>query len=268
MANSTSPYTSDNCKFAYQLRWGVTVFWRQCVDPGTWLEPFVSAIEKDEIRLLTWRQMDPLTTQFAVSTTPPLSPQFIVQRVKGRLQYSVRDIAPKALRPHYAIRSVGTQERKVVEAYIAKQPSKHPMASQRSQEVFEELVYIDENVNLAEPQNTIHGTWWYNLHLVLVHVERWRDADRRRLIETQKSIIRLADFQRWRLSRCSILADHLHVAVGCNLDESPESVALAMMNCAANVYGAMPVFSFSAFIGTFGEYDQRAVQGEAGPTIT
>ncbi len=33
-----------------------------------------------------------------------------------------------------------------------------------------------------------------------------------------------------RISRLSLLADHIHVAIGCNIDESPEDVALGYLN--------------------------------------
>ena len=167
-------YTAGNCRFAYQLRWAITIFWRLPVADSFWLSNFEEALKTDDIRILSWRWLGDDAMQFAVSTLPTASPVFIVQRIKGRVQYAVREHSPKALRPHYAIRSYGTQEREIIEAYIAKQPSKHPMAAQRSQQIFEDLIFVDANVDLSVPQKTEHGNVWYNLHIVLAHEDRWR----------------------------------------------------------------------------------------------
>jgi REP element-mobilizing transposase RayT len=255
-------YTSDNCNFAFQLRWGITIFWQHPVVDSLWFADFEEALKKDGIRILSWRWLADDAMQFAVSTLPTASPIFIIQRIKGRIQFAVREHAPKALRAHYAVRSYGTQEREIIEAYIAKQPSKHLMAAQRSQKLFEELAFVDADVDLSVSQRTEHGDIWYNLHVVLVHVDRWCDVDAERLKRTLNVIQRCAKQKAWRLSRCSILADHLHLALGCQVTDSPQQVALALMNNVAWVYGMTTILCHSAFIGTFGEYDQRAIEGE------
>ena len=255
-------YTPAKCKFAYQLRWAITIHWRQTVDESVWLEPLQNALEKDQINILSIHQPLVQSTPFALSTRPAQRPIFIIQRLKGRLQYAVRDRYPKALQTHYAIRSFGTQERQVIEAYIAKQPMKHTMAAERFQKIFEDLLYSDTSVDLSLARSTEHGTYWYNLHVVLVHQERWCDVRAERLKKTQQVILKGAAKHDCRISRCAILADHLHVAMSCPLEASPEEIVLAMMNNVAWVYEMKPVLCFSAFVGTFGEYDQRVVAGK------
>jgi REP element-mobilizing transposase RayT len=255
-------YTSDNCKFAFQLRWGVTIHWREAVHDSVWLEPLQDSLLKDEIKILSWQQPSELMTKFALSTLPSHSPYFIMQRLKGRLQYARRERSPKALRPHYAIRSFGTQEREVIEGYIAKQPFKHPMAAERTQRIFEDLLYSDPTVDLSTARSTEHGTYWHNLHVVLVHEFRWRDVHVERLKKTQEVVLQGAVKHDCRISRVAILADHLHVAMRCSLESSPAEIVLAMMNNVAWVYEMKPVLCHSAFVGTLGEYDQRAVSGQ------
>ena len=254
-------YTPDNCKFAYQLRWGVTLFLREFVSESLWLPSLSQALESDEIRILSHRSLDSESVQFSLSSKPAHSPAFLIQRLKGRLQYAVRDQFPKALRPHYSVRSFGTQERAIVEAYIAKQPSKHRMAAERTQMIFEDLLFVDSNIDLSAMQKTSHGDYWYNLHVVLVNEDRWCDVRRDRLLETERVILRWSKSKSLRLSRCAILADHLHLAVGCPMELSPEAIVLSLMNNVAWVHEMKPVLCFSAFVGTFGEYDQRAVVG-------
>ena len=52
-----------------------------------------------------------------------------------------------------------------------------------------------------------------------------------------------------------------HVALGCELDCVPAELAFGMMNNIAYAYEMKPILLYSGFLGTFGEYDQRSVEG-------
>ncbi|MFO0087757.1 MAG: hypothetical protein ACK52L_17970 [Pirellula sp.] len=254
-------YLLENTKFAFQLRWGITVFWATPIDESLWIDKLRSTLEADNIRILSWRRLASEATQFVVSTTPTSSPSFIIHRLKGRLHYATKSYASKALRSHYAIRSFGTQEREIVENYIQGQTNHHRMATTKAQSIFEALRYQDDSIDLARERTTSHGTYWYNLHVVLVHAERWCDVKQSRLERVQQVLLQSGKNKSWEISRSSILADHLHVALGCGFDESPDSIALSMMNNVAWVYEMKPILQFSSFVGTFGEYDHRVIQG-------
>lgn len=265
MANSAPKpiYLPENTKFAFQLRWGITIFWTTPIDESSWIDTLKSTLEADNIRILSLRWLTPDSMQFVVSTTPTSSPNFIIQRLKGRLHYATKSYAPKTLRSHYAIRSFGTQEREIIENYIQGQTNHHRMATTKAQSIFEALRYIDDSIDLARGKTTSHGTYWYNLHVVLVNTERWCDVKQSRLERVQQVLLQSGKKKSWEISRCSILADHLHVALGCGLDESPDSVVLSMMNNVAWVYEMKSILQFSAFVGTFGEYDHRVIQGDS-----
>ncbi|MFO1004083.1 MAG: hypothetical protein U0936_27515 [Planctomycetaceae bacterium] len=64
----------------------------------------------------------------------------------------------------------------------------------------------------------------------------------------------------WRLSRIGILSNHLHILPGAAVTESPQSVALSLMNNIAYVYSMTPVLKFSYYAGTFGGYDRGAIR--------
>ncbi len=68
-------------------------------------------------------------------------------------------------------------------------------------------------------------------------------------------IVRAAGKKGHFLSRAGIVPDHVHLALGCNLDESPAEVALSYMNSLAYACGQKRVFAFGFYVGTFGEYD-------------
>ena len=254
-------YTPSNCEFAFQLRWGLTIFWHTAVDENIWFEPLVSRLEPEGIRILSWRWMRTKVSQFGVSTLPHVSPERVVNLVQHNLQLATQDISANSLRPNFCIRSYGTQERKIVEAYVAKQPSHHPVASPSTQEFFESIVVENNNVDLSRAKRVRFGVYWFNLHIALVHLERWRCGKRDFVIATRDIVTKSCQKKSWQLSRLSLVPDHLHMSIGCSFQETPSDVVLSLMNNIAWVHDMKPLLCYSAFMGTFGEYDQRSVAG-------
>jgi REP element-mobilizing transposase RayT len=255
-------YTAENCCFSYPLQWGLSVFWRQPCDDAPWFADLAAALEADGIRLLGHRFKQPSVSQFAVSTQPHVAPATIVHRVKGRLQYCVRDWLPKALKGNYAVRGFGKVTRSVVESYVAAQLGHHEMADPRVQERLTRFQIHNRDVDLSPARHTSHGVFWYNLHIVLVHRERWNEVRDDVLQRIHGMIIGVCEAKGWRLSRAAILADHVHLVVGPKIDDSPRDVALSLLNNLAYAHGMKPVYQFGGFIGTVGEYDQRVVRSD------
>ena len=52
----------------------------------------------------------------------------------------------------------------------------------------------------------------------------------------------------------------VHILLGCAVTESPESVALSLLNNLAFVQGMKPVYRFSYYVGTFGKYDRNSIR--------
>ncbi len=256
----TPIYTAENVKFAYQIRWAMTLFTSGTRPMESTLDPVVSALELDGIRVLSHRYAEPSMVQLTLSVKPHLSPQTIVQRVKGRLWYAWKDESLVKIEKKYSLRSYGTQEREIIEKYVAGQASHHTMATEKATALFEGLTLIDQAVELAKPLEISNSLLWYNLHIVLVHVERWRTVNERLLQAVRDMIRKVCKKYEWRLSRCGIVADHLHMALGANSQDAAEDVCLRLMNNLAFVHDMKPIYCYSAYVATFGEYDQRALQ--------
>ena len=62
------------------------------------------------------------------------------------------------------------------------------------------------------------------------------------------------------LARAGILSDHVHLALGCGIEESPLQVALGYLNNLAYAQGMTAVYQFGFYVGTFGEYDWGAIR--------
>ena len=244
------------------MQWGLTIFWRSCPGRDDWFAGLAQALEPDGIRLLGHRFESPAVSQFAISTLPHVTPLLVVQRVKGRLQYAVRHQWPKPFRGNYALRSFGKVTREVVERYVASQVEHHSMADTRVAERLARCQIVQEEVDLAQPQRTSQGLFWHNLHLVLVHRDRWMEIREDVLLAVREMIVGASRSKGYLLSRAGILPDHLHLTLGCPIDVAPAYVALGFLNNLAYVHGMRPVFQYGGFVGTFGEYESRAVISE------
>jgi REP element-mobilizing transposase RayT len=255
MTRAAPIYSSLNCKPAYQLNWSVTLFWKHPVPETGWIARLKESTEQDGVRILEHRLKSERVSQFLTSTEPDVAPDKLLRSVKGRLQYLVRDRFPKAFQRNYAVRSVGWQRREVIETYVASQTKRHLMGDANVQERFEKFQIFAPLIDLSQARHSSHGLFWHNLHLVLVNDARWMEIQEERLRTIHDILLRVARKKGHLLSRGGILADHIHLSLGCGLSESPSQVALAYMNNLAFVLGKKPIFEFSYYVGTFGEYD-------------
>jgi REP element-mobilizing transposase RayT len=208
------------------------------------------------------RFVKPGVSQFLLSTLPDVAPLTIVQRAKGRLQHLVSNRLPKPLKRNYAIRSIGRVTRETVEGYVASQLEHHVMADPRVQERLRRFQIHCPQIDLSKARQTSHGLYWYNLHVVLVHRERWAETREDVIRGVHDMIVAACSAKGWLLSRAAILADHIHLAVGCTLAAAPLDVGISLLNNLAYVHGMRPVFQFGGYLGTFGDYDQGAVRSQ------
>ena len=250
-------YTPENTKAAYELNWGLTVFWRAAPIPDTqWLTTLQQATEPDGVRVLKHHLTTGDASQFFVSTKPHVAPEALLRSVKGRLQHAIRSQAPKAFQRNYGLRGVGAATRSTVEQYVADQLGHHRMADPDVQQRLARFQKSYPGVDLSQPSFSAHGEYWYNLHVVFMSAERWMEIRERVLEERLTAIEATAAKSGHRFSRAAILPDHVHLTLGCGISESPEQVALGYMNACAAL---TPEFMFSYYTGTIGEYDRGAV---------
>jgi REP element-mobilizing transposase RayT len=253
-------YTPHSCSPAYQLRWSLALFAHGDLPPvDSWYEGLQAAVERDGVRLLEHHHKAPNVWFFLLSTKPPVRPPEIIKSVKGRVQHLVRQTNPKAFRRNFSLTSIGDVRRDVVEAYVADQLGHHRMADPGAQKLLDDLQIAFPEVDLSEPQMSSHGRYVCNLHLVLVHQQRWCEVRRDRLQATRDMVLRAARAKGHRLSRLSLFVDHLHLVLGCGYEESPEDVALSYLNNLAYAHGMVELYCQSYYVGTFGEYDMGAV---------
>jgi REP element-mobilizing transposase RayT len=253
-------YTPAIVKPAYQLRWSLALFAkRQLPSIESWLPKLKEVVERDAVRILEVQARPPDVWQYYLSTQPAIAPPQIVKSVKGRLQHLLRPTTPDAFRRNFSLAAVGDARREVVEDYVASQLGHHRMVDPRVQAKLERYQPQFPDVDLAERQISSHGTYVYSLHLVLVHDGRWNEIGDEQLDATRDMALRAARQKQHRLSRLSLLSDHLHLVAGVPFEQSPQDVALGYMNNLAFAQHMQAVFCPSYYVGTVGEYDTGAI---------
>jgi len=262
MALAMQPlYTPDNTTVAYQLNWSVALFGTdEFPQAASWLSELRTVTESDGVRILEHHIAAANVAQVLVSTKPHIAPSQIVRSLKGRWQYLIRDTIPKAFRRNYSISSIGEANSDVLANYVARQPENHPMADRRVQERIEALQFHDSELDFGTERFNSHGRFIHNLHVVLENEEGWHDTRADVLIRARQMIIDSARKHSWGLARIGLVTNHVHILLSTNVTESPESVALSLMNNLAYVQQMKPVLRFSYYVSTFGEYDRAAIR--------
>jgi REP element-mobilizing transposase RayT len=254
-------YTAANCKVAYQLNWSLSLFWNgPSVPPEQWLAPLRTAVEPDGVRLLEHHARSASVSQFLLSTKPHVAPAQAIRSVKGRLQYLIRQQLPQAFRRNYAIHSVGSARHEIILKYVRSQVGHHPMADDRIPQRLAAYQIHSPNIDLSRPRRSTHGEFSSNLHLVLVHEGRWGEVRDRILVRVRDMIRGASGKKGHLLAEAGIVADHLHLALGCGVTEAPLGVALGYLNNLAYAQGMKPVYQFGCYLGTFGAYDLGAIR--------
>ncbi len=253
-------YTPDNCSSAYQLNWTLSVFGRESLpSPENTIEELRSALASDHLKILEFKHKPPNIVQFFLSSRPNSNPSDIVRLIKGRWQYLMRPIEPIEFRRNYRITSVGSAKAEVLDAYIERQPDKHPMADHRVQELLESIQFHDEKVDLTDVRRSSHGEYRYALQVVIESESGWHDVRPNALTAYRQAIMNGCRKHGWLLSRIGLLSNHVHVLVGPEIADSPMDVALALMNNMVFTQGMKPMFRYSFYVGSFGEYDRGAI---------
>ncbi len=128
-----------------------------------------------------------------------------------------------------------------------------------------QFTVVNPHVDLSRPTQTEHGVYWYNLHLVLVHEERYQMGDERQLAKIRDQSLRVAENKGHTVSCLSVMPDHLHVALRGNVEHSPHQIALAFQNNLAYALGQLRVWRSTYYVGTFSEYDMGPVRRGSRP---
>lgn len=256
-----TPYSANELSVAYQLRWSLAVFLKApLTGPIDWVDELSRACEPDGIRVLEAKAADNNTLFLLVSTQPHVIPKSIVQRVKGRLQHLLRKRGGIEWRRNFRLSAVGDANARSVDDYIATQLKHHSMASSTAQVNLAAAQWHEPSLELTKPVNSGHGQYALALHVVLVHAERWCNAERD-FVELTSNAIRSTLLHRdCPAGRIAILADHVHISLRLHYEVSPSALIVDLMNEVWDAHGGQRLWMEGYYVGTIGPYNMNPIR--------
>ena len=225
---------------AYQLRY-VWTGWPHDVGLCNLSDDLLREIkplwDNDGLRLLE-HHATTNSIQLLFSAKPDVSPVFLAARAKGRLDHALRIRGlPIEFSRKFALRAIGDTTAADIEAYIAKQVTKEHFVDSRFASTLQPYTHSFADVDANQSIEATRGRYWYNLHIVLVHAERFRICDRDRIQLTHDRCIAIAAKKAHQLAAISVMPDHLHLSLIGDVKLSPETIVLAYQNNLAYALG-------------------------------
>jgi len=260
-------YRSENLRPAFQLRYSWTGWlksaWKNMPDASI-LDTIDPLWEQDGLRRLEHSWANDYF-QITLSAKPEVSPVFLATRVKGRLQYFLRNAGRgfTGFSRKVSVRSIGENTSQDVTAYIASQVEKESFDDPRFRATLAQFTRTFPGVDLAVPSESARGRYWYNLHVVLLVAGRSRYHDPAQLRMLYDRTLRIADRKSHKIASISVMPDHLHLALRGNIDSSPLDIAIGFQNNLAFAMKQVPIWQEGFYSGTFSEYDMGAIRHSA-----
>ena len=261
--NAQPMYDPSHAKPAYHLRYTWTGWPSEspfAQTPVHLLDDIKQMWETDGIRLLEYRWTDKMV-QLLFSAKPSVSPVFLASRAKGRLDHAIRGARLQMpLTRKLAVRSIGVNSRQEVEKYIERQVGNEQFVDTKFEALMNRFTVVNNDVDLSQPNESVRGRYWYNLHLVLVTSKRFRMVDQTRLAIIRDWSIKIAKKKAYSISRLSVMPDHLHVAMRGDHAQSPNDIVFGFQNNISYALNRERIWKDSFYAGTFGEYNMAAVR--------
>ncbi len=256
-------YLSGRAEPAYQLRYSWTG-WPSNEQfpelPSILFDDLSPLWEKDGLRLLEHRECGG-SVQLLFSARPHVAPSFLAARAKGRLDHLLRQRnSPIKFSRKVAVRAVGQNSNRDVANYIQHQVDKEHFVDERFAATIRPFTQAFDVVDSSKPIELTRARYWYHLHIVLVHTERFRMSAEEQFRQIYDRSRQIAAKKGYSLTAISVMPDHLHLGVIGTADKSPEEIVLSFQNNLAFACGQVPIWRESYYVGTSGEYNMNALR--------
>ena len=141
-----------------------------------------------------------------------------------------------------SVYTVGHNCREDVEAYIASQVDAARFADPAFPDLMKEFTTICGDVDLSLPTESVHGrtgttfTWFWSPHSGIGLSTATAFDVARRFFQDRRE-------RGYKISRLSVMPDHLHVSLRGNIRHSPQDIALGFQNNLAYALGQVRIWA-------------------------
>ncbi|MBW3599930.1 MAG: IS200/IS605 family transposase [Planctomycetes bacterium] len=238
-----APFHSGNMRYAYQLHYHLGFRTRRRVpalrasDRKNALHAILSGVcERSDYHVLQ-AEIDDRWVRLLVSLKPADAPAKAVQTIKAngsRLMFETfpemeQEIGRRSLWSRgYYLRGVGDVPNRIVLDYVARQKERHEGELRNS-------YHLAEHVH-PDPQSFLdlrpfsHCVAEYNCHFVCCPVGHVGAVEQPHAAALVEYVCRIAQAREIELIRLAVLSDHVHCFAALRPHQSPEWLALTLMN--------------------------------------
>lgn len=200
-----------------------------------------------------WRSAE---IQMAFQTSPDVSPELFAGRIKGRLQHALRQAGrPTGFNRKVAVRALGDNVSDMVAGYLRKQTVRAALVDERYRATLRAAAFEDAAVDLAVPEETSRGRYWFNLHLVATPEGRFRIGKEDFLDKVRAGVLAWARETGSALKAFAPMPDHVHVAARGRPEQTPRELGEALWRSLNKAAGCR-LMSDQVYAGTFSEYER------------
>ena len=228
-------FTAETVKTAYQSRfhfgWYGHGRQKKLASIKHLVEDSLKAVcEKQSYHLLE-HEIESNVLRAIISLTPTTSPSEVTRFVKGNIATAARNEAgiSDLWSRGWFCRSVGTVTNETIREYVDRQYEHHRAASESLPELAAKAQYRHPG-DAAVLRTSSHAAFEYNLHVVLVTGRRQQVIDLEMAEAVAAFLRQVCEKKQWMPWNIDVLADHLHLLVGAVTSESPQNVALSLLN--------------------------------------
>ena len=241
MPNQPNPtFAPNKVSAAYECRFHFG--WHSHRHQPLFAEPRLGPVLQDAFRRVTEEkgfhvlesELEPTSLRAVLSLQPNTVPSAVTRIIKGNLAAEARRLTGthNLWSRGWFLRSLGAITNQTVRDYVANQFPHHRAIPVDTPEIVERARYHDP-ADPAELRKLQHVVFEYNLHLVFSVQRRCDFLD----LEVAESLIAywrlVCQRKGWRLWDAEVPSDHAHLFVGVQPADSPESVALSLLNNSA-----------------------------------
>ena len=229
-------FLTTNLSVAYQLRYHFSWFTKgrkpilatQAL--RTMVEATIQDVSERENYHVLGLDVEPNVVRCLMSLRPSDSPESVTRKIKGNVATAIRSCGIQKLWSRgWFVRSNGNVTEEAIQAYIKSQIEHHHAAPAANRSIMEKCRHHLEG-DVSQIRKSSHAAFQYNAHFVFCVRKRFDFLDP---IIGQKLIqywLLVCERKSWIAWDIEVVWNHVHILLGISPTESPEDVALSLLN--------------------------------------
>ena len=191
---------------------------------------------------------------FAVfAATPGVTPAFLAQRCKGRLDHAIREEHPNfsGFDRAFFLRTLGQNTREIVQTYIRNQVDASDLVDPLYRQRLKELRFQNHTTSQFRNSHAAVYDLYYHVIFITGGRHRMRLPEAKAVFQALRGAAAANESEVYDIS---IMPDHVHLLVGDTFKSCPESIVENLKKESGQILRRSAFWSGGGYIGSVGPY--------------